>query len=141
MTDTKRQEANPIADALAQMYREIAQAASLMLAPALAQLDETIIRDSLKVREEFRRAVLATSWPAESLRQAREALLRTAEEIMHMAALAAPLVLEAARNAEDVRRAFAEQIASMSEEEREELRRPIEDAPLGPVDVNAAGVM
>ncbi|MBA3804102.1 MAG: hypothetical protein H0X14_00075 [Acidobacteria bacterium] len=45
------------------------------------------------------------------------------------------------RQSEETGRLLADAIAAMPEEEREELRRAIEDAPLERVDVNAAGNM
>lgn len=45
------------------------------------------------------------------------------------------------REAQEAQRLFAEHVASLPEEEREELRRLAEDAPLCEVDVNATGVM
>lgn len=45
------------------------------------------------------------------------------------------------RQAAEMHRAVGQWAASLPDDERDELRRAIEDAPLCPVDVNASGVM
>jgi hypothetical protein len=47
----------------------------------------------------------------------------------------------AVKQAEEARRELAEWLAALPEEERDELRRLAEDAPLCPVDVSASNVM
>lgn len=42
MSDTKQQPMNPVADALAQLNRDVARAAAEVIVPALAELNLTL---------------------------------------------------------------------------------------------------
>jgi hypothetical protein len=73
--------------------------------------------------------------------EAMRALFDVAEQAFTAAeALADPngYLAQAVRQAEQMRRDFAEYLASLPEEEREELRQAARDAPVCPVDMNAS---
>jgi hypothetical protein len=90
---------------------------------------------------------LPDGWLAsfEAAMSSSAAAMRAAAQMIclpaHFAAFSHAALEGLDRQVEQMRRSFAESIAAMPEEEREELRRAIEDAPLLPVDVDAPGVM
>jgi len=103
-----------------------------------------IIEGSRPLREslaEVRRAMVAELSRPLLTPEAAEGLCRELAAAARVAVGAVAFVRELQRQAEETHRMIAEAVASMPEDEREELRRAIEDAPLGEADVNASGMM
>jgi hypothetical protein len=69
------------------------------------------------------------------------AVAQVAEESARMGSLIASAIAGVYEQTCESVRIFGETVAAMTEDEREELRRAFEDAPLEPVDVDAEGLM
>jgi len=135
--ETTGQPTNTFALTVEQMNRDVATFAAGILAPHLAEMHEATMRSALQLGETFRKALDAVTYPAVDIQAAREALRRQAEDTLRLAQAAVPFVIEAMRVAEETQRALSAWYDDLSEDEREEIRRAIESAPLQSVDVNA----